>query len=132
MKSFKKFPRQTHRVTNEGRADYPELQELIRHCRETNNVCVLRLPQVKAKTGLANSTIWKATLEGTLPPPLSIGTKSVGWLDSELNAVIAARLFAARSGQQVDIKAFVTQLISSNNPARKTGFSFSQNMVKEN
>lgn len=44
MKSSKKFPRQTRQVTNEGQADYPELQELIRHCRETRDVRILRLP----------------------------------------------------------------------------------------
>lgn len=117
MKSSAKMPRGAHQIV-QGRADYPELQELIRRCRELVNIRILRLPQVKAKTGLAYSTIWKASSDGTLPPPFSIGTKSVGWLEHELDAVIAARLFASRSGQPVDFQAFVALLIASNDSVR--------------
>jgi len=114
MKSSGKISRNAHQVAAKGRSDYPELLELIRLGRAMVNVHVLRIHQVKAKTGLANSTIWKCAKNGTLPPPLSISTGSVGWLESELDAVIAARLFASRTGNAVDIVAFVKMLTLPN------------------
>jgi prophage regulatory protein len=95
-----------------ARSDFPELEELIRNCRNLVNVRVLRLQQVKEKLGLAHSTIWKSAKDGTLPKPIAIGDKSVGWLESEIDAVIHARRFESRSGNIVDFKAFVTSLVT--------------------
>ena len=91
-----------------------ELQSLIRQAREARTYQILRLPHVKQKTGQANSTIWKHVKNGTLPPPVHISPRCVGWLESEINAVIAAKVFASRVQQPLDMKAFVKLLIKSN------------------
>lgn len=46
---------------------------------------VLRLADVIEKTGLAKSTIYKYADAGRFPRPISLGGKSVGWIDSEIH-----------------------------------------------
>jgi prophage regulatory protein len=46
---------------------------------------VLRLAEVIEKTGLARSTIYKYADLGRFPRPISLGGKSVGWIDSEIH-----------------------------------------------
>jgi predicted DNA-binding transcriptional regulator AlpA len=90
-----------------------ELQELIQQVKQCNKRKALRLQQLSEKVGQANSTIWKYVKDGLLPPPIQLGARSVGWLESEIDAVISARLFATRSGKPVDIKQFVAQLVEA-------------------
>lgn len=89
-----------------------EIQDLIVLTRRITDNRVLRLPQVREKIGRANATIWKDVSEGTLPPPISIGPRAVGWKSSELDAWIAAHEFASRTKAPVDMKVFVAQLIA--------------------
>jgi len=89
----------------------PELLKIIDRCRATISTRILRLPVAKAKMGQATSTYWAAVKRGELPPPISISQRSVGWLESELDAVIAARMFATRTGRRVDMAQFVRALI---------------------
>lgn len=56
----------------------------------------IRLPRVKAKTALARSTIYAGVKAGTFPPPVSLGSKAVGWIESEIDAWIEARIKASR------------------------------------
>jgi prophage regulatory protein len=46
---------------------------------------VLRIEEVKAKTGLAKSTIYKYADAGIFPRPISLGGRAVGWIDSEVH-----------------------------------------------
>ena len=46
----------------------------------------LKVKEVKAKTGLANSTIYKRMGEGTFPQSRKIGNGSVRWLQSDIDA----------------------------------------------
>ncbi|SOB76014.1 transcriptional regulator, AlpA family [Marinobacter sp. LV10R510-11A] len=45
---------------------------------------VLRLTEVQEKTGLARSTIYKYVDACIFPRPISLGGRSVGWIDSEI------------------------------------------------
>ena len=45
---------------------------------------ILRLPAVKASTGLSRSTIYLRISEGTFPQPVSLGGRAVGWLEAEI------------------------------------------------
>jgi len=49
---------------------------------------ILRLPAVKAATGLSRSTIYERIRQGTFPLPVPLGRKAVGWLESEIGAWI--------------------------------------------
>lgn len=45
---------------------------------------ILRLPEVKAHTGLSRSTIYVRIAEGRFPRPVSLGGRAVGWIDAEI------------------------------------------------
>jgi prophage regulatory protein len=55
---------------------------------------ILRLSDVKRKTGLARSTIYKYIDAGTFPKPIPLGGRSVGWLESEVHEWITTRIKA--------------------------------------
>jgi len=46
---------------------------------------VLRLPAVIQRTGLSRSTIYLKVSQGSFPRPISLGPRSVGWLDSSVD-----------------------------------------------
>lgn len=89
--------------------------EILQRARNAEHR-ILRLPQVKLKIARANATIWKDVAAGTLSKPISIGTRSVGWLESEINAWIEARIFNSRSpAQAINMRELVTLLANPNN-----------------
>jgi prophage regulatory protein len=57
---------------------------------------ILRLPAVKARCGLSRSTLYNRIATGDFPPSVALGARSVGWVESEINAWIAARIDASR------------------------------------
>ncbi len=52
---------------------------------------ILRLPEVKLRTGLSRSTIYLKVSQNLFPKPMSIGERSVGWLESEIDSWINER-----------------------------------------
>jgi len=46
----------------------------------------LRLSDVMKRTGLSRSSIYLNIKKGHFPKNISIGARSVGWLESEINA----------------------------------------------
>jgi prophage regulatory protein len=59
-------------------------------------VGILRRPQVEARTGLSRSTIYERMKQGTFPSPISLGTKAVGWIASEIDDWLDQRIKASR------------------------------------
>ncbi len=59
---------------------------------------LLRLPAVKAATGLSRSTIYDWIAKGQFPQPIPLGGNLVGWLASEIEAWIQARIAARGEG----------------------------------
>jgi len=53
---------------------------------------IIRLKEVIGSTGLARSTIYKYIGEGTFPKPVSLGERSVGWIELEVHDWIMARI----------------------------------------
>lgn len=46
---------------------------------------ILRLPAVKARTGLSRSTIYLRITEGDFPTPIRLGGRAVGWVEAEID-----------------------------------------------
>ena len=65
-----------------------------------NLPCFIRLPQVKARTGLSRSSIYLKVAQGEFPAPVSLGARAVAWLSSEIDAWIAERVRVSRGGVQ--------------------------------
>lgn len=57
---------------------------------------ILRLPAVKARTGLSRSTIYLRIAEGKFPRPISLGPRAVGWVEGEVIEWIGQRIAASR------------------------------------
>lgn len=57
---------------------------------------ILRLPAVKARTGLSRSTIYLRVAVGAFPKPVSLGGRAVGWLESEVQDWLQRRIDASR------------------------------------
>ncbi|MBT8768746.1 helix-turn-helix transcriptional regulator [Metapseudomonas boanensis] len=53
---------------------------------------IIRLKEVIDSTGLARSTIYKYMGEGAFPAPVSLGDRCVGWVHSEVQDWILARI----------------------------------------
>jgi len=60
---------------------------------------VLRLPLVKARTGLSRRTIYLRIAEGSFPKPVSLGDRAVGWLESEIESWLSSRVEASRQAK---------------------------------
>jgi len=57
---------------------------------------ILRLPQVKARTGLSRSLIYLFIKEGKFPKQVSLGDRAVGWPDSEIDRWVEDRISESR------------------------------------
>ena len=66
---------------------------------------ILRRKQVEARTGLSRSTIYAklhhnpkrpSDYDPTFPAPISLGAKAVGWIESEIDAWLAAQIEKSR------------------------------------
>ncbi len=53
---------------------------------------ILRLPTVKSLTGLSRSTIYIRISEGTFPKQIDLGSRAVGWVESEIMNWIDERI----------------------------------------
>ncbi|SUD31779.1 AlpA family transcriptional regulator [Pseudomonas fluorescens] len=51
-----------------------------------------RIELVCKTTGLGRSTIYKYIAEGLFPKPVSLGDRAVGWIESEVQDWIMARI----------------------------------------
>ena len=61
------------------------------------NTRIFRLPDVIKATGLSRSSIYLFIKEERFPKPINLGLRSVGWLESEIEAWIAGRIQQSRA-----------------------------------
>ncbi len=57
-----------------------------------NSMRLIKLKEVMAKTSLGHSSIYKFISEGTFPKQVSLGAKSVAWVESEVDDWIMERI----------------------------------------
>lgn len=76
----------------------------------------LKLPKVSSITGRSRSKIYADIKAHTFPAPVRLGTRSVAWVDHEINSWVQAKI----AGQTDDeLKALVASLEA----ARQTSVS---------
>jgi len=68
---------------------------------------ILRLPAVKAATGLSRSTLYLRIAQGVFTHPVSLGGRAVGWPADEVVALNAARIAGK---PDAEIRELVTML----------------------
>ena len=52
---------------------------------------LLRLPEVKSRTGLGRSSIYRLVATGTFPRPRKLAERAVAWRESEIESWIGSR-----------------------------------------
>lgn len=68
---------------------------------------ILRLPAVKARTGLSRSTLYNHVSQGMFTRQVPIGERAVGWPEGEVDTIVSARI-AGQSDE--DIRKLVAKL----------------------
>ena len=61
---------------------------------------ILRLPDVKARTGLSRSTIYLRVSQDKFPKPILLGGRAVGWLDTDIESWLEQQIRIARDLEQ--------------------------------
>ncbi len=64
----------------------------------TEKIRILRIQQVKERTGLSRSTIYELVARGDLPRPVRIGQRTSGWIEAEVDKFLRERIAASRAG----------------------------------
>jgi prophage regulatory protein len=59
-------------------------------------LCLLRLPQVKERTGMGRSMIYEAIKAGTFVAPIRLGRRCVAWPSDAVNAWVRDRIAQSR------------------------------------
>ena len=62
---------------------------------------ILRRKEVEARTKLSRSTIYARIKAGTFPAPISLGAKSVGWVEAEIQQFLSDRVALRDSNKSV-------------------------------
>src|SRR5262245_17124009 len=66
-----------------------------------HQVSILRLAQVKQRTGRSTSSIYDDIAKGKFPKPVPLGPKAVGWVEAEVDAWIEALIAERDNGTLV-------------------------------
>lgn len=57
---------------------------------------ILRLPVVIERTGLSRSTIYLRVANKEFPSPISLGGRSVGWIEEDIDEWIVTKIEESR------------------------------------
>ena len=66
---------------------------------------LLRLPEVRARTGLSRASIYAAIKRGEFPEPIALGARAVAWPASLVDQWVQARIAAGRRASRTDASA---------------------------
>lgn len=58
---------------------------------------LLRLPQVKQRTGLGRASIYARMKRGEFPKPIPLGARAVAWPSTDIDAWVQAQIQAGRA-----------------------------------
>lgn len=60
---------------------------------------VIRLPEVRSRTGLSRSTIYAMMASGMFPKSVKLGQRAVGWMESEIGDWLNSRMMIRDAGR---------------------------------
>jgi prophage regulatory protein len=70
---------------------------------------LIRKPVVLERYPIGTTTLYKQINEGIFPPNIPMGSRAVGWIEAEVDAVIAAK---AQGLDKASLKQFVAELVA--------------------
>jgi len=59
---------------------------------------LLKLPEVRNRTGKSRSAIYQGVNDGTFPKPIKLGPRAVAWIEAEIEAHNRSLINASRPG----------------------------------
>ncbi|MBG57473.1 MAG: AlpA family transcriptional regulator [Porticoccus sp.] len=62
---------------------------------------ILRLPEVKARTGLSRSSIYLRMAHDGFPRSVSLGGRAVGWLEADIENWLDEQISQSRSPAEI-------------------------------
>ncbi|ENW27204.1 helix-turn-helix transcriptional regulator [Acinetobacter lwoffii] len=65
---------------------------ILSKAEQIKNLRLIRRKEVQAKTGFGASSIYAEMAKGAFPKPIQISERRVAWIESEVDAWIAARI----------------------------------------
>ncbi|MBF0628908.1 MAG: AlpA family transcriptional regulator [Magnetococcales bacterium] len=63
---------------------------------DCNSLAILRLPDVKARVGMSEATLYRMIKAGHFPRQIQLGNRATGWLLHEVESWIRARVESSR------------------------------------
>ena len=60
-------------------------------------LAILRLKQVTQRTALSRSTVYAMMARGAFPRNIALAARASGWIESEVESWLAARIAASRA-----------------------------------
>jgi prophage regulatory protein len=70
----------------------PQISQPARpRARRARSVRILKKPEVLARCGVSDTTLWRMEQRGEFPQHLKLSPRRVGWLESEIESWIVAR-----------------------------------------
>jgi prophage regulatory protein len=73
------------------------LQTALNRKRITASNRILRMAELKTRIGLSRSTIYEFQNSGHFPRSVSLGSRAVGWLESDIEAWMESRINVSKS-----------------------------------
>ena len=74
----------------------------------TPTIQIHRKKEVLKRAGFGPTTLHKRIKEGLFVPPIRLGARAVGWIESEYNQVLA---FMAAGKSDLELRELVSQLV---------------------
>jgi prophage regulatory protein len=68
--------------------------------RKNMSLRILRLPEIKTKTGFSRSALYSRIQQRLMTKPISLGGRAVGWPESEIDQILAAQI-AGKSNEEI-------------------------------
>jgi prophage regulatory protein len=69
------------------------------HLFPMDNLSILRLQEVIFRTGLSRTRLYDMIAKGKFPHPISLSTRTVGWIEGEIASWIADRVGISRKSK---------------------------------
>ncbi len=66
--------------------------------QSTSTPSILRFKDLQERVKLSRSGIYARIAAGDFPPPIGLGPRAVGWLESDVTAWIEKRVLSSREG----------------------------------
>ena len=86
---------------------------------EADEAIFLRLPKIKAITGLSKSSLYELIRANSFPAPVHLGVRTVAWVASEVKEWAAERILTSRTpastveGRRMPERALAREWVSS-------------------